>query len=121
MRRLPGSGPRRAATVVDHVMPHRGDQKLFGGKANWLRCCDSCYDAKTGREGCWGDSLWLAAGTRSVLARSSGSVRRLVVDKPARNDLHPTMKPVALMERAVRNSRKSRDIVLDPLGGWGST
>jgi DNA modification methylase len=43
------------------------------------------------------------------------------VDKPARNDLHPTMKPVALVERAVRNSSKSRDIVLDPFGGSGST
>jgi DNA modification methylase len=42
-------------------------------------------------------------------------------DKPARNDLHPTMKPVALVERAVRNSSKSRDIVLDPFAGSGST
>jgi DNA modification methylase len=42
-------------------------------------------------------------------------------DKPARNDLHPTMKPVALVERTVRNSSKSRDIVLDPFGGSGST
>jgi DNA modification methylase len=42
-------------------------------------------------------------------------------DKPARNDLHPTMKPVALIERAIRNSSKSRDIVLDPFGGSGST
>ena len=33
----------------------------------------------------------------------------------------PTMKPVALVERAVRNSSKSRDIVLDPFGGSGST
>jgi DNA modification methylase len=43
------------------------------------------------------------------------------VDKPVRNDLHPTMKPVALVERAVRNSSKTRDIVLDPFGGSGST
>jgi len=42
-------------------------------------------------------------------------------DKPARNDLHPTMKPVALVERAIRNSSKSRDIVLDPFGGSGTT
>jgi DNA modification methylase len=42
-------------------------------------------------------------------------------DKPARNDLHPTMKPVALVERAIRNSSKSRDVVLDPFGGSGST
>jgi DNA modification methylase len=42
-------------------------------------------------------------------------------DKPARNGLHPTMKPVALVERAIRNSSKTRDIVLDPFGGSGST
>jgi DNA modification methylase len=43
------------------------------------------------------------------------------IDKPARNDLHPTMKPVALVERAIRNSSKTKDIVLDPFGGSGST
>jgi DNA modification methylase len=43
------------------------------------------------------------------------------LDKPVRNDLHPTMKPVALVERAIRNSSKGRDIVLDPFGGSGST
>ena len=31
------------------------------------------------------------------------------------------MKPVALVERAIRNSSKSRDIVLDPFGGSGTT
>jgi DNA modification methylase len=31
------------------------------------------------------------------------------------------MKPVALVERAIRNSSKSRDIVLDPFGGSGSS
>lgn len=30
-------------------------------------------------------------------------------------------KPVELVERAVRNSSKTRDIVLDPFGGSGST
>src|SRR3954452_10368214 len=52
-------------------------------------------------------------------ARDQGDV--WFVDKPARNDLHPTMKPVALVERAIRNSSKSRDIVLDVFGGSGST
>jgi DNA modification methylase len=52
-------------------------------------------------------------------ARDQGDV--WFVDKPAKNDLHPTMKPVALVERAIRNSSKSRDIVLDPFGGSGST
>ena len=52
-------------------------------------------------------------------ARDQGDV--WFFDKPARNDLHPTMKPVALIERAIRNSSKTRDIVLDPFGGSGST
>jgi DNA modification methylase len=52
-------------------------------------------------------------------ARDQGDV--WFFDKPARNDLHPTMKPVALVERAIRNSSNSRDIVLDPFGGSGST
>ena len=52
-------------------------------------------------------------------ARDQGDV--WFVDKPVRNDLHPTMKPVALVERAIRNSSKTRDIVLDPFGGSGST
>jgi DNA modification methylase len=52
-------------------------------------------------------------------ARDQGDV--WLIDKPARNDLHPTMKPVALVERAIRNSSKSRDTVLDPFGGSGST
>ena len=42
-------------------------------------------------------------------------------DKPRVNDLHPTMKPVELVERAIRNSSKSRDIVLDLFGGSGTT
>jgi DNA modification methylase len=52
-------------------------------------------------------------------ARDQGDV--WFIDKPARNDLHPTMKPVVLVERAIRNSSKSRDIVLDPFGGSGTT
>jgi len=43
------------------------------------------------------------------------------VDKPRANDLHPTMKPVELVERAIRNSSKSRDIILDLFGGSGTT
>ena len=31
------------------------------------------------------------------------------------------MKPVELVERAIRNSSKSRDTVLDPFGGSGTT
>ena len=43
------------------------------------------------------------------------------IKKPARNDLHPTMKPVELVERAIRNSSRPGDRVLDPFGGSGTT
>lgn len=52
-------------------------------------------------------------------ARNEGDV--WFVKKPVRNDLHPTMKPVELIERALKNSSKSRDIVMDCFGGSGST
>ncbi len=52
-------------------------------------------------------------------ARNEGDV--WAVKKPVRNDLHPTMKPVELIERALKNSSKSQDIVLDCFGGSGST
>ena len=52
-------------------------------------------------------------------ARDQGDV--WFFNKPQKNHLHPTMKPVELVERAVRNSSKTRDIVLDPFGGSGST
>lgn len=38
------------ATVVDHVVPHRGDLKLFWDRNNWCALCKKCHDRKTGRE-----------------------------------------------------------------------
>ncbi len=43
------------------------------------------------------------------------------IDKPDSNALHPTMKPVELMARAITNSSQTNDWVLDPFGGSGST
>lgn len=42
-------------------------------------------------------------------------------DKPLINDLHPTMKPLKLMARLIRNSSKQGWAVLDMFGGSGST
>lgn len=42
-------------------------------------------------------------------------------DKPTANREHPTMKPVELIERALLNSSRANDIVLDLFGGSGST
>lgn len=38
------------ATVVDHIIPHRGDQKLFWDRNNWQGLCKRCHDRKTRRE-----------------------------------------------------------------------
>ena len=42
-------------------------------------------------------------------------------DKPLRNDIHPTMKPVKLFARLIANSSRREEIVLDLFGGSGTT
>ncbi|MBQ7284666.1 MAG: DNA modification methylase [Alphaproteobacteria bacterium] len=42
-------------------------------------------------------------------------------NKPLKNDLHPTMPPVELVAKAVQNSSKPGDIVIDGFGGSGTT
>lgn len=51
--------------------------------------------------------------------RNQGDVWQ--INKPHKNDLHPTMKPVELVERAIRNSSRTGDTVLDCFGGSGTT
>jgi site-specific DNA-methyltransferase (adenine-specific) len=43
------------------------------------------------------------------------------VDKPARNDTHPTSKPVELVAAGLRNSCRPGGLVYEPFGGSGST
>jgi site-specific DNA-methyltransferase (adenine-specific) len=45
----------------------------------------------------------------------------LYEDKPTHNDIHPTMKPVRLMGRLIKNSARPQENVLDLFGGSGST
>lgn len=42
-------------------------------------------------------------------------------NKPNANKLHPTMKPVELVIRAIKNSSKSGDLIVDLFGGSGTT
>lgn len=35
------------ATVVDHIIPHKGNMKLFWDKSNWQALCKACHDKKT--------------------------------------------------------------------------
>jgi DNA modification methylase len=41
--------------------------------------------------------------------------------RPRRNDIHPTMKPIALVSKLLKNSMLRNETVLDPFGGSGST
>ena len=52
-------------------------------------------------------------------ARDQGDVWS--INRPTKNDLHPTMKPVSLVERAIQNSSRKNDLVFDPFGGSGTT
>ena len=39
-----------AATVVDHVIPHRGDQSLFWRRSNWAPLCAHHHSSDKQRE-----------------------------------------------------------------------
>lgn len=58
-------------------------------------------------------------GEGVTVTRMMGTV--ILEDKPTRSAEHPTMKPVALIERMLVNSTKRGNIVLDLFGGGGST
>ncbi|CAJ3071167.1 HNH endonuclease [Burkholderia pseudomallei] len=44
------AGRLMPASVVDHIVPHRGDAHLFWDQSNWQAMSKSCHDRKTARE-----------------------------------------------------------------------
>lgn len=63
---------------------------------------------------------WKKKGTHNWYAyRSQSSL--LQFDKPHKSDLHPTTKPIDLLEYLINNSTKQNDKVADLFGGSGST
>lgn len=65
-----------------------------------------------------GDTVMVIDGTATIEELVPSVINE---PKPKRSDGHPTMKPVALIERMLRNSARPGDIVLDLFGGSGST
>lgn len=65
-----------------------------------------------------GDSV-LVVSADAVVEEHHGSV--LYEPRPSASGLHPTQKPVALIERMLRNSARTGDIIVDAFGGSGST
>lgn len=39
-----------AASVVDHVTPHRGDDEMFWDQTNWQALCAPCHSSRKQRE-----------------------------------------------------------------------
>lgn len=58
---------------------------------------------------------------RKFIKESDGGYDVLYEDKPLKNDLHPTMKPVKLLAKLIRNSSSIGGRVIDMFGGSGGT
>lgn len=43
-------GRLEPATVIDHVVPHKGDSSRFWDQSNWQPMCKRCHDRKTATE-----------------------------------------------------------------------
>lgn len=39
------AGRVTAASVVDHIKPHKGDESLFWNRGNWQSLCKPCHDS----------------------------------------------------------------------------
>lgn len=65
------------------------------------------------------NEIELREALRELIANLETDVVR--EKKPLKNDLHPTMKPIKLLAKLIRNSSNASDIVLDFFGGSGST
>ena len=64
---------------------------------------------------------WLADSPRLCKLEDRKQSDLWEIDKPHRSDLHPTTKPIELVSRALKNSSKKNNIVLDMFLGSGST
>ncbi len=52
------AGRIEPSTVVDHIVPHKGDMELFWDDENWQPLCARCHNSKTVREdGAFGRAL----------------------------------------------------------------
>lgn len=65
-----------------------------------------------------GDDLLIIDGDAKVEFKPGTILRHA---KPKKSEHHPTQKPVALLERLLKNSGRPNDLVLEPFSGSGST
>lgn len=95
-------GGRKLTTVID----------LDQDRMPFKRRDDGRYEIRLG------DTVMVIDGAATIEELVPSVINE---PKPKRSDGHPTMKPVALIERMLRNSARPGDLVLDLFGGSGST
>lgn len=97
--------------------------RWFGGRKQTTLQASPHVGAFVQRE----DGRWqVTVGDQVLLITGEAQVEEVVSSivfeaRPKRSDLHPTMKPVALIEKMLKNSALPGDVVLDVCGGSGST
>jgi DNA modification methylase len=64
---------------------------------------------------------WKQGGTHTFYGKGDKLTSLWDYDKPLKNDLHPTMKPIEVLVNALRNSTQKDDVVFDHFLGSGST
>lgn len=94
-------GNRKQRTIFESVLPEL--QEIEGGV--WQLCLDG--------------KIYLISGDALCVEELQTTV--FSVPKPVKSELHPTTKPVALVERMVANSSPRGGLVLDAFGGSGTT
>ena len=68
------------------------------------------------------EQIIIRAKEAEIISRADDTVMTIWrFEKPVRNGEHPTMKPIPLCARAIENSSREGEIVLDGFGGSGST
>ena len=96
------------AEVVDHVVPHRGDPRLFWDYSNWQPLCEECHNRKTMREMREISEIDVASKLVAVLTKPSARI-----DRPHADVVLDTQEVVAMMagvERAVVQPRTSEPV-----------
>lgn len=66
-----------------------------------------------------GDQWFQIRGDKISIEELETTVAK--IPKPKKSEDHPTMKPVALIDKMLRNSTRKKDLVFDPFAGSGST
>ena len=64
---------------------------------------------------------WNAEAPRLAVVEDRKQSDLWEIERPSRSELHPTMKPIELVQKSIVNSSKPGNVVLDSFGGSGST